>query len=55
MKVFEPPSNQRGIPSESNKSELKCRTAESSEHHRSGYQVVSNNLPIKQAPPFQVR
>ena len=55
MEVFEPPSNQRGIPGESNKSELKCRTVETSEHHRSGYQVVSNSLAIESAPPYQIR
>lgn len=35
------PVTQKGIPGGSNKSELNFRTVETSEHHASGYQVVT--------------
>lgn len=48
MKVFETPSNLRGIPSESNKSELKGRTVESFSTTEADTERLQTAYPLNQ-------
>ena len=54
MKVSEPPSNLRGIPSESNKSELKCKLSSPPAPPKQILRGL-NSPHIEPAPLFQVR